>query len=235
MRKFECVSTPAEFVMSKQHEFAVNLARAGETAKKIIETVEKAFPGKGLKKTAVYEIAKRVREGGDTEDRRGKARTGLIRDEDFINEMDSIVKGDRRVTVKELAEMFNVSVFTVHKRLKNDLGLVKKSARWVPKLLNNEQKEERVRCSDLFIKRFQKDGQAFLDKIVTMDESAVSYHTPETKEQSKQWLKKGTPGPVKARSHATRTKQMVLAFFDNKGTTTPTLCPEARRSTQTMS
>ena len=203
--------------MSKQHEFAVNLARAGETPKKIIETVEKAFPGKGLKKTAVYEIAKRVREGGDTEDRRGKARTGLIRDDSFINEMESIVKGDRRVTVKELAEMFNVSVYTVHKCLKDDLGLVKKSARWVPKLLNNEQKEERVRCSDLFIKRFQKDGQAFLDKIITMDESAVSYHTPETKEQSKQWLKKGTPGPIKARSHATRTKQMVLAFFDNKG------------------
>ena len=203
--------------MTKTHEFAVNLAKAGEMPQKIIEMVEKAFPGKGLKKTAVYEIVKRVREWGDTEDRRGKARSGLVWDEDFIKEMDSIVKGDRRVTVKELAEMFGVSVVTVHKCLREDLGLVKKSARWVPKLLNNEQKEERVRCSNIFIRKFQKDGQAFLDKIITMDESAVAYHTPETKEQSKQWLKKGTPSPVKARSQATRTKQMVLAFFDSKG------------------
>jgi histone-lysine N-methyltransferase SETMAR len=30
-----------------------------------------------------------------------------------------------------------------------------------------------------------------------MDESAVSFHTPETKQQSKQWVKKGQPGPLK--------------------------------------
>jgi histone-lysine N-methyltransferase SETMAR len=56
-----------------------------------------------------------------------------------------------------------------------------------------------------------------LENIVTMDESAVSFHTPETKQQSKQWLKKGEPGPIKAKVHATRAKQMVLAFFDAKG------------------
>ena len=50
-----------------------------------------------------------------------------------------------------------------------------------------------------------------------MDESAVSFHTPETKAQSKQWLPKGTPGPLKARVAASRKKQMVFAFFDNAG------------------
>jgi hypothetical protein len=42
-------------------------------------------------------------------------------------------------------------------------------------------------------------------------------HTPTTKQQSKQWLIKGTPGPVQAKVHATRTKTMILAFFDFKG------------------
>jgi hypothetical protein len=32
-----------------------------------------------------------------------------------------------------------------------------------------------------------------------------------------QWLPKGQPGPVKAKVHGTRTKQMVLAFFNSKG------------------
>ena len=45
----------------------------------------------------------------------------------------------------------------------------------------------------------------------------MSFHTPETKQQSKQWLRKGLPGPIKAKVHATRSKQMVLAFFDAKG------------------
>jgi hypothetical protein len=50
-----------------------------------------------------------------------------------------------------------------------------------------------------------------------MDKSAASMHTPETKCQSMQWLKKGAPGPVKAEVVATRAKQMVLAFFDDQG------------------
>jgi hypothetical protein len=58
---------------------------------------------------------------------------------------------------------------------------------------------------------------SILDNIVTMDESAVSFHTPETKQQSMQWLPKGQPGPVKAKVHATRTKPMVLAFFNSMG------------------
>jgi hypothetical protein len=60
-------------------------------------------------------------------------------------------------------------------------------------------------------------SKAMLDNIVTMDESAVSFHTPETKQQFKQWLKEGEPGPIKAKVHATRAKQMVLVFFDSKG------------------
>jgi hypothetical protein len=50
-----------------------------------------------------------------------------------------------------------------------------------------------------------------------MDESALSIHKPETRQQSKQWLEKGVHGPVKAKVHATRTKTMVLAFFHSQG------------------
>ena len=131
--------------------------------------------------------------------------------------MHNIVKNNRRVTVTYLATIFEVSVSTIHLTLKKDLGLVKKSARWVPKLLNNEQKDERLRCSQDFLARFDREGETFLHNIVTMDESAVAYHTPESKRQSKQWLAKGEPGPIKAKSQVSRTKQMVLAFFDHKG------------------
>jgi Transposase (partial DDE domain) len=87
------------------------------------------------------------------------------------------------------------------------------SARWVPKLLTATQKS----CN-VFPSLLQKKSLSLLNNIVTMDESAVSFHTPETKKkQSRQWFKKGTPGPVKAKVHATRSKQMILAFFDNKG------------------
>jgi hypothetical protein len=50
---------------------------------------------------------------------------------------------------------------------------------------------------------------SMLDNIVTMDESAVFFHMPETKQQSKQWLVKETPGSIKAKVHTIRKKQMV--------------------------
>jgi hypothetical protein len=78
-------------------------------------------------------------------------------------------------------------------------------------------KNERVRTCESFMLLLRRHSMAMLDRIVTMDESAVSFHRPETKQQSKQWLVKGLPGPIKAKVHASRSKQMVLAFFNSKG------------------
>jgi hypothetical protein len=87
----------------------------------------------------------------------------------------------------------------------------------VPKLLSPEQKEERVRITTEFVMAVNRSSMTMLDQIITMDETMVSYHTPQTKRQSQQWIEKGKPGPIKAKVHASRTKQMLLAFFDSKG------------------
>jgi hypothetical protein len=42
---------------------------------------------------------------------------------------------------------------------------------------------------------------------------------------------KGTPGPIKAKVHTTRKKQMVLAFFDSKGLIYTNFVPKARTVT----
>jgi hypothetical protein len=57
----------------------------------------------------------------------------------------------------------------------------------------------RVETSAAFVKLIQNKGKSFLGKIITMDESAVSMHTPTTKMQSEQWLKKGSPGRLRPR------------------------------------
>ena len=105
----------------------------------------------------------------------------------------------------------------VQRILYEDLNLVKKSARWIPRLLSGDQMKRRVEASEDFLRRYRMGGERFLESIVTMDESAVAFHTPEKKAQSKQWLPKGTPGPLKARVQASRKKQMVFAFFNKEG------------------
>ena len=73
-----------------------------------------------------------------------------------------------------------------------------------------------VQCSRSFVDRYEREQDTFLDKIITMDESPVSYHTLETKEQSKKWVKKRSPGPIKCKTQASRVKQMLLSFHNRE-------------------
>jgi hypothetical protein len=59
-------------------------------------------------------------------------------------------------------------------------------------------KKERVRTSKNLLVMVRCCSMVIMDKIVIMDKSAISLHTLETKQQSRQWLPKGQPGPVKA-------------------------------------
>ena len=67
-----------------------------------------------------------------------------------------------------------------------ELSLVKKSASWVLKFLSQDQKEERVRTCSNFAATIRRVSMAFLARIFTMDETMVSFHTPENKIMSKQ-------------------------------------------------
>ncbi|GBO38699.1 Histone-lysine N-methyltransferase SETMAR [Araneus ventricosus] len=70
-----------------------------------------------------------------------------------------------------------------------------------------------------FLQRYHNDGDEFLDKIVTGDETWVHYETEETKEQSKQWMHSHSPSrkPVKFKRTFSTKKCMATVFWDRKG------------------
>jgi histone-lysine N-methyltransferase SETMAR len=193
------------------------LARAGKSYPEIKKMTEAAFGGKSLSKSAIYNIINKVKARESTKDRRHLNPKKTKRTVDIIAAVAADVKADRHITCRDLASAHGVSFGTMQNILHVELGLVKKSARWVPKLLSPEQKEERVRICTEFVAAIDRSSMAMLDQIIMMDETMVSYHTPQTKRQSKQWIEKGKPGPIKAKVHTSRTKQMLLAFFDSKG------------------
>jgi len=195
----------------------VDLAKAGKSFKEIKELVETVYGDKGLKMRAIYTILKKVKAGENVDDQRGRKSKKTVRTGDLIAAVAASIEENRRTNIRDLASAHGSTYGTISRIIHDSLGLVKKSAPWVPKLLSQEQKEERVRTSTAFVNLVQTQSKAVLRNIITMDETAVSMHTPETKNQSKQWLKKGIPGPIKAKVHATRTKQMVVAFFDSQG------------------
>ena len=60
---------------------------------------------------------------------------------DIVSKIKEIIEGDARFTVRDIARKVGISLSTVHLILKKHLKVRKISARWVPRLLTDEQKE----------------------------------------------------------------------------------------------
>ena len=55
-----------------------------------------------------------------------------------VTKVESAISNDRRHTVRDLAEIAGLGKPTVHRILKSDLKMSKASARWVPRLLSED-------------------------------------------------------------------------------------------------
>ena len=88
-----------------------------------------------------------------------------------IESANDLIQFDRRVTVDDIARTLSLSLGTAHKIVHDDLGYSKVSCRRVPKMLTPEQKQRRVKLSQQFLCRYEKNGDEFLKKVVTCDEN----------------------------------------------------------------
>ena len=98
----------------------------------------------------------------------------------------AIVKENRRVTVNEIAAHLDMSHGSAHHIARDVLQFHKVSARCVPRQLTAELKERRVDACQELLKRFEAEGDDFLGKIFTGDETWVNYNQAETKKASKE-------------------------------------------------
>ena len=122
------------------------------------------------------------------------------------------------------------------------MGLVKLSARWVPRLLTEHQKAQRVEISRANLDRADQHGgwDSFREQIVTGDETWIPHFAPFTKSQSMVWAIKGSDPPIKAQQQPHVQKIMVTVFFDCQGPLTidflePNMTVNADRYVQTLS
>src|SRR5688572_14920147 len=106
---------------------------------------------------------------------------------------------NRRLKIREIAEIVGISYERTQNIIVNELGFSKVSARWVPRLLSVEHKRTRLILSRECLDLYKAEPQKFLDQFVTMDETWVHHHTPKSKQQSKQWKRQGSPPPKKAK------------------------------------
>ena len=89
-------------------------------------------------------------------------------------------------------------------------------AKFIPKVLREDQKERRCHESRGMAVLINSDSTVF-DDLVTCDESWIYCYVPEIKRQSSQWKHDGSPRPKKARQSKSTHKLSMIPFFDSTG------------------
>jgi histone-lysine N-methyltransferase SETMAR len=90
------------------------------------------------------------------------------------------------------------------------------SAKFVPRILTPEQKQQRLSILLELRDRVTSDPN-FFQNLKTGDESWVYGYDPETKVQSSQWKTLNSPRPKKVRQLKANVKVMLIVFFDLEG------------------
>jgi len=99
----------------------------------------------------------------------------------------------------------------VHEIETTELQMREVCAKLVPKVLTDEQKENRVSISRELLDPVRGNPD-FLEQVITGDETWDFAYDPETKRQSSEWHTTGSPRPKKVRMSKSKMKSM-LCFF----------------------
>jgi histone-lysine N-methyltransferase SETMAR len=103
-----------------------------------------------------------------------------------------LVKNDRRIASKIIAESLNIPKTVVLRILKEDLGMRILCAGFVTHSLTPEQREDRVTsCQDIIAMAGM--DKIFFNKIIKGDETWCFAYNPEVKRQSYEWVGETSP------------------------------------------
>jgi len=112
------------------------------------------------------------------DDRPGHPRTAVT--DDNIEKVRDVIRKDKTLGVRAVAEEVNLDRESVRRILKEELNMRKVCAKMVPKLLSDEQKKRHKElCLDL-LQRIENEPD-LLNLIITCDETWVLTYDPETK------------------------------------------------------
>ncbi|GFO42880.1 histone-lysine N-methyltransferase SETMAR [Plakobranchus ocellatus] len=122
--------------------------------------------------------------------------------------VDELIKVDSTVKLREISLKLDILKTNVYEILLDKLGYRKVSARWVPRMLSDEHKRQRIEISQILLHRCQQEGNEtvdvghggdhrarnkLLEHIIIGDETWLHLSTPETKSDSMTWKHPSSP------------------------------------------
>ena len=191
--------------------------KLGKNATETYGMLQTAFGATCMNWASVFEWHKRFKEGRESvrdDERCGRSKE--VRTPELIGQIKNFMDKDRCVSIETISAQFDVSVETVHTDMREELKMQKICAKFVPRVLWEDQKERR--CHDIReMAELINSDPAVLDALVTCNESWIYCYDPETKRQSSQWKHAGSPRPKKARQRKSTHKLLMIPFFDSSG------------------
>jgi len=119
-----------------------------------------------------------------------------------------------RVTIDEIAVEFNTSHGSAYDIVRDGLRYRKVCSRWVPRQLSDDHKRAQQMIYQEHVDCHAHEGDAFLNQIVTGDESWVYHYEPESKRRSMQWKHPLSLANKEFKTQASAGKVMLTIFWD---------------------
>jgi len=150
----------------------------------------------------------------DEDPQSGRPSTSI--DDVHIDAVRDFILQNCRLTIREIAEDVGISFGSCQAILTEKLNLHRVAAKFVPRVLAEDHKANRVNISQELLDRVSVDENV-LKTIVTGDETWVYGYDIESKAHSSQWVGQGSPQLKKALLSLSNMKVMLLVFFDWQG------------------
>ena len=155
----------------------------------ILSRMQRQYGPSCMSRANFYKWVQAFKDGREsiTDDLRS-GRPVAVSTPETVQAVENLIKSDRRVTLDQIATKLDISHGTVNAIVREKLHFLKVSCRWVPKMLTDDHKMQRLMASRASLRRYRKEGDAFLSRIVTTDETWVFHYEPESKRRSAQTL-----------------------------------------------
>ncbi|XP_025162257.1 histone-lysine N-methyltransferase SETMAR-like [Harpegnathos saltator] len=134
-----------------------------------------------------------------------------------IKKVHKIILNDRRVKLIDIAETLKISKERVGHIVHEYLNMRKLCAKWVPRVLTIDPKQQRFDDSEQYLAIFNRNKDEFFRPYITMDETWLHHYTPESNRQSAEWTERDEPKPKRGKKQQSTGKVMASVFWDARG------------------
>ena len=161
----------------------------------------------------------------EADTRTGRPKSSITNLKANIGAVKIVVEQDARLSVKDIASCTGISEGSVQIILKKRLDLKKVCARWVPQLLTEEQKTQRLNCARELLKTYKGCNSRVISNLLAGDETWVHMFEPQRRADNKQWKPKDKKRPCIAKRIISSKKMLYAIFFNSSGPVVQVPCP----------